>query len=457
LIIQGVRVIGNGSCLEKISKAQQVQIALIAIQSAEGAQMATILKHCATAGLAFRIVPALAEGVRKFPEQPPVRGASVEDLLGRRQVHIDGQVVRAKIDGKAVLVTGAAGSIGAELCRQIAQYNPALIVGLDISESGLFYVEQDLKAFCPNVSFVPVVGSVLQHARLEELFVEYTFSAVFHAAAYKHVPLMETHPFEACENNIIGTYKLASSAGRFGVRHFIMISTDKAVRPSSIMGLTKRAAEIVVSSLQSSMRGTEFVSVRFGNVLGSSGSVVPIFRRQIASGGPVTVTHREMRRYFMSIPEAVQLVLQASSMGHGGEIFVLDMGDPIRIVDLATNMILLSGRQPGKDIQIKFTGMRPGEKLCEELAGVDEATLPTYHERIRIFSGDRVQIPCPELWINELYALCHARDFQLLWFLKALVADYNPSHSIQQKMLERSRQAGVSARGLSATSTWGAA
>jgi FlaA1/EpsC-like NDP-sugar epimerase len=279
-----------------------------------------------------------------------------------------------------------------------------------------------------------VIGSIQNVARLTEVFSTHRISTVYHAAAYKHVPMMETHLFEAVENNVIGTYNLARIAGHFEVDDFVMISSDKAVRPTSIMGLTKRVSEILTRSLQSGT--TKYVSVRFGNVLGSNGSVVPIFKQQIAAGGPVTVTHREMRRFFMTIPEAVQLVLQASTMGKGGEIFVLDMGDPVKIVDLVHNMILLSGKRP-EDIQIEFTGTRPGEKLYEETTTFEEETLPTYHNKISIFAGDGVLVEDPDTWMNEVRRLCEGRDIKLILLFKQLVVDYSPSSQVLENLADR--------------------
>ena len=265
---------------------------------------------------------------------------------------------------------------------------PQAIVGYEIAESALFHLDAELKANYPSVPFIPVVGSIQNSARLAEVFQNHRPSLVFHAAAYKHVPMMEVHPFEAIENNVFGTYNVARIARKMGVERFVLISSDKAVRPTNIMGTTKRIAELIVQSMHSP--GTKFVAVRFGNVLGSNGSVVPIFKEQIAKGGPVTVTHPEMTRYFMTIPEAAQLVLQGSSMAQGRETFVLDMGEPVRIVDLARNLILLSGLQPGTDIEIKFSGTRPGEKLYEELCTDEENTVETPHEKIRIFRGPEI-------------------------------------------------------------------
>jgi FlaA1/EpsC-like NDP-sugar epimerase len=432
LSVHGVPVRCGGELLRRVAAKDGVQHVLIAIPSATSAQMIKILNYCADARLTFRTVPALSEVMRSSGAKVPIRELAVEDLLGRTPVRLEDMNVRAKLENQVILVTGAAGSIGSELCRQIARFGPKLILGFDTSETGLFYLDRELRQSLPGTCFQPAIGSIRNIARLDEIFDSYEVATVYHAAAYKHVPMMESHLFEAVENNIFGTYNLATSAGRFGVASFVMISSDKAVRPTGIMGLTKRVTELLVSSLENGQ--TRYVSVRFGNVLGSNGSVVAIFKQQIAAGGPLTITHPEMRRYFMTIPEAAQLVLQASTMGRGGEIFVLDMGEPVKIVDLAKNMILLSGRQP-EDIAIVFTGIRPGEKLYEELCTAEEETRRTYHEKIRIFSGDGPRITNIEVWIAELRRMCAARDMRLIPALKELVADYNPSVQVLQAMV----------------------
>ena len=429
MYIHGVRVLGVGEELVKVAAKFGIQHVLIALPSATGTQITKIVGYCAAARLNFRTVPSLSEIINN-ETSAPTREVSVEDLLGRTQVLLEDADVRTKLRGNIVLVTGAAGSIGSELCRQIARFGPKVIVGYDVSETALFYLDHEFRKSFPNLTFEPVIGSIQDTARLKEVFEEYDIETVYHAAAYKHVPMMECHLFEAIQNNVLGTYAVAATAGRFKVRDFVMISSDKAVHPTSIMGLTKRVAEILVSSLSNGQ--TKYVSVRFGNVLGSNGSVIPVFKQQISAGGPVTVTHPEMRRYFMSIPEAGQLVLQASTMGRGGEIFVLDMGQPVKIVDLARKMILLSGRRPDEDIKIKFVGTRPGEKMCEELSTFEEGTRPTYHEKIRIFAGDGVRIPDPEAWVDELRNMCDARNQRVILEFRELVADYNPSSNVLQ-------------------------
>ena len=433
-MIQRARILGPGRALPDLVKAHAIETVLIAIPSATGAQMAAILKHCHDAGVSYKTVPGLAEVIESAGLGTQMRDVAVEDLLGRTPVRLDHDVIRSKIASTTVLVTGAAGSIGSELCRQIAPFRPGAIVAFDIAETALFHLEREMRLAFPGIPLYPEIGSIQNARRLADLFTRYRPSTVFHAAAYKHVPMMESHPFEAVENNVFGTLNLAAAAEHHGVSDFVMISSDKAVRPTNIMGATKRVAELLIHSMQNGT--TKFVSVRFGNVLGSNGSVVPIFKSQIAAGGPVTVTHPEMRRYFMTIPEAVQLVLQASTMGRGGEIFVLDMGEPVKIVDLATNLILLSGLRPGNDIRIEFTGVRPGEKLYEELNVFDETTLATYHEKIKIFASNGVPENGMAPHLEVLRNVCHSRDVRrLVLELKELVPEYNPSSQLLQEAL----------------------
>jgi FlaA1/EpsC-like NDP-sugar epimerase len=319
----------------------------------------------------------------------------VEDLLGRDAVDLDNSGLQGLIQGHAVLVSGAGGSIGSELCRQIVKFKPSTLICLDISEFALYQLEQELAG--TSTQLVYVVGDVKNAARLDQLLAKHQPKVVFHAAAYKHVPLMENENVsEAFNNNVLGTYTLAKACKAANVDKFVLVSTDKAVNPTNVMGATKRLAEMVCQGLQEA-KGTRFVMVRFGNVLGSSGSVIPKFREQIKAGGPITVTHPEITRYFMSIPEAAQLVMQAGLMGAGGEIFVLDMGEPVRIVDLARDMIKLSGLQED-EIAIEFSGLRPGEKLYEELLADDEHTLPTPHEKLRIASARAVDAA----WVDAL-------------------------------------------------------
>jgi FlaA1/EpsC-like NDP-sugar epimerase len=434
ILVHGVNVLGTGQNLPAIVNKYKVETVLIAVPSASGQQMTAILRLCQDVGVSFKTVPGLGEIIKGDGLVNQVRDVAVEDLLGRSQAQLDEEQIAKKLHGKVILVTGAGGSIGSELCRQIARFQPKAIVGYEISENALFHLDLQMKENFPEVKFYPEIGSVQKSRRLAEVLTYYRPSILYHAAAYKHVPMMETHVFEAVENNVFGSYFTAMAAARHGLEDFVMISTDKAVRPTSIMGVTKRLAELAVHSLQNG--GTRFVSVRFGNVLGSNGSVIPLFKKQIAAGGPVKVTHPEMLRYFMTIPEASQLVLQASTMGKGGEIFVLDMGDPVRILDLARNLILLSGLRPGEDIRIEFSGIRPGEKLYEELQSFDESTLPTSHKKVKIFTGPLISPDEMKAAVDNLQRICAARDVtQLLLRLKEIVPDYNPSTNVLKRAL----------------------
>lgn len=435
LLISGIEVLGNGDEVNSLATKHNIAIILIAMPSATGVEMTRILELCHIAGVEYKTVPGLGEVVEECGLVGQIREVAVEDLLGRNPVRLEVSRIRDVLKGKVVLVTGAAGSIGSELCRQIARFQPAGIVGFEIAESPLFEIDREMKQRFPQVAFYPEIGNVQNRARLDDVLCQYRPTIVYHAAAYKHVPLMETHVFEAVENNVLGTYNLAISAMKYGVEDFVLISSDKAVRPTNIMGTTKRVAELILLALQNGR--TRYVAVRFGNVLGSNGSVIPIFKKQIAAGGPVTVTHPEMRRFFMTIPEACQLVLQASAVATGGQICVLDMGQPVKIVDLARNLILLSGLKPEKDIKIQFTGMRPGEKLYEELSTLLENTIPTEHEKVRIFVGNGVPEGNIHRWLDELRDLCAARDTgRLMVVLKEVVLDYSPSAELLRRIVE---------------------
>src|ERR1035441_1738463 len=426
LSVFGVAVLGGGENIRSLVKRHDVKTILIAIPSATGLAMTRILELCHAAGAECKTVPGLGEIIENPGLIGQIREVAVEDLLGRIPIHLEEGQIRCALEGKVILVTGAAGSIGSELCRQIAHFHPAGIVGFDIAESPLFEIDREMRQAFPTVPFHPEIGSIQNRSRLDDVLRLYRPLVVYHAAAYKHVPLMEAHVFEAIENNVFGTYNVAEAAAEHGVEDLVMISSDKAVRPTNVMGATKRIAELLLLTLQNGR--TKYVAVRFGNVLGSNGSVIPIFKRQIAAGGPVTVTHPEMRRFFMTIPEACQLVLQASAIGKGGQICVLDMGHPVKIVDLARNLILLSGLKPDEDIRIEFTGMRPGEKLYEELSTLLEDTIPTVHEKVRIFVGNGMPESDMLTWLDSLRDICEARDTgRLVVALKEIVQDYNPS------------------------------
>ena len=435
--VQLIPVVGAGSDLAAVAERHSIEEVLVAIPSASGKEMAAILQRCQDAGLACKTIPGLAQLIEGRHLAPQIRDVDVEDLLGRVAISLDESALRAKLEGRVVFITGAAGSIGSEICRQVARFRPATIVGFDVAETPLFHLERDMRSCFPKVDFRPEIGCIRDRERLAGALDQYGPSILYHAAAYKHVPMMETNICMAVANNILGTTNVVEAATESGVADFVMISSDKAVRPTNIMGLTKRVAELLVGSVPND--STKFVSVRFGNVLGSNGSVIPIFKKQISAGGPVTVTHPDMRRYFMTIPEAVQLVLQASTMGKGGEIFVLDMGQPVKIVDLARNLILLSGLRPEKDIRIEFTGVRPGEKLYEELSLLDEDTAPTFHEKIKIFTGPAPSAEEMSARLATIRRLLEARDDRgLLLELKDLVPDYNPSKHVLERLLQAS-------------------
>lgn len=429
-IIQGVTVLGTGKQLSEIARKYKVETVLVSIPSATGLQMTAILQQCHAAGVAFKTIPSISrilEGSGNLASQ--IRAVAVEDLLGRSPVSLDTRRIEEKIAGRTVMVTGAAGSIGSELCRQIARFEPAVIVAFESSETGLFHLQNEFRNTFPEVTLHAAIGSVQNVRRIDEVLREHAPAMIFHAAAYKHVPMMEAHMFEAVENNIFGTWNVATLAGRHGVEDFVLISTDKAVRPTNIMGATKRFSELLILSLGD--KATKFVAVRFGNVLGSNGSVVPTFKQQILAGGPVTVTHPEMQRYFMTIPEASQLVLQAFTMGRGGEVFVLDMGEPVKIVDLARNLILLSGLRPDTDIRIEFTGMRPGEKLYEELSHQEEGTVATPHSKVRAFAAHAIRLPDMRRLLEELRRNHEARDrYGVVQTLKEAIPDYTPSQYV---------------------------
>ncbi len=444
-LIQRTRILGTGDALPALVQKHAVEAILIALPSASGTEMAAILNRCHQAGVSYKTVPGIGDIIASQALASQIRDVAVEDLLGRKPVRLDEQQIAVSLQGKVVLVTGAAGSIGSELCRQIARFHPAGIVGFEIAESPLFEIDREMRQAFPQVPFYPEIGSIQNRARLNEVLNHYSPSVVYHAAAYKHVPLMEAHVFEAIENNVFGTCNVAVAAAAHGVEDFVMISSDKAVRPTNVMGASKRVAELLLLGLQNGH--TKYVAVRFGNVLGSNGSVIPIFKKQIAASGPVTVTHPEMRRFFMTIPEACQLVLQAAVVGKGGQICVLDMGEPVKIVDLARNLILLSGLKPDEDIKIEFTGMRPGEKLYEELSEMFEHTAPTIHEKIRVYMGAGMSEGEMAMRLDGLREICEIRDIgQLVVALKEIVPDYSPSAHLLKRVIEtRGRYAAAAA------------
>lgn len=382
--IHSINVLGPIDDVKRICNDQSVDEILIAMPSATKDRIRRVVELCQGTNLKFKTLPAIEDLIAGRASVQELRTVDINDVLGRDPVTLNEDQIAAFIKDRVVMVTGAGGSIGSEMCRQIAAYSPRRLLLVEQAEGSLFEIERELKRNCPGLDAVPLVADIGDVGRLETIFSRERPSAVIHAAAHKHVPMMEYNPGEAVKNNVHGTRRIADVADKFGVEKFVMISTDKAVNPTSIMGASKRVAEMYIQGLDARSQ-TQFVTVRFGNVLGSSGSVIPIFKEQIARGGPVTVTHPDMVRYFMTIPEAAQLVLQAASMGHGGEVFVLDMGDPVKIVDLARDLITLSGLRPDVDIKIEFVGLRPGEKLFEELAIVGENIARTAHPKIGIW------------------------------------------------------------------------
>jgi FlaA1/EpsC-like NDP-sugar epimerase len=381
-LVHGVRVLGGVDRIKDIAASCDAKQAVITISSAPGNTVRNIAQACRRAGLKTKVIPGLYQIVGGDLNLNRIRDVAIEDLLRREPVVLDDQAIATELRGRVVLITGAGGSIGSEICRQVAGIGPKVLILVERAENALFEIHRELHATFRGITLVPCIADLCDGERMEQVFSEHAPEVVFHAAAHKHVPMMEWNPGEAIKNNVFGTRRLGDMADAHGVRAFVMISTDKAVNPTSIMGATKRAAEIYIQALAGRSR-TRFVTVRFGNVLGSNGSVVPIFKEQIARGGPVTITHPDMKRYFMTIPEACQLVLQAGTMGRGGEIFILDMGQPVKIVDLARDLIQLSGFD-ADEVDIVFTGVRPGEKLYEELSIAEEHAVKTRHPKVFI-------------------------------------------------------------------------
>ncbi len=408
-VIHGLPVLGTVAELPRIVKQRGARQALIALEGASGADIRRVARACEGCGVTAKIIPEILEIVQGRIDLSRAREVAIEDLLRREPVRLDGDAIAAVIRGRKVLITGAGGSIGSELCRIVSRFAPEELVLVEQAENGLFFIHRELGERYPDLRTVPCIADICERRRIADIFAMHRPAVVFHAAAHKHVPLMEWNPGEAVKNNILGTRNLADVADAAGVGEFVMISTDKAVRPSSVMGVSKRVAEIYVQALAQRSR-TRFVMVRFGNVLGSNGSVLPIFREQIARGGPVTVTHPDMTRYFMTIPEACQLVLQAASMGKGGEVFILDMGEPVKIMELAHDLIRLSGLRPGRDIEIRITGIRPGEKLSEELSLEEEGACATSHPRILIGRPKVVEWELVTRHLEELARLALGTD-----------------------------------------------
>ncbi len=427
--VQGVKVYGTTDQLARIARDLDVHRAVITIANATGATIRRLHEACREAGLDVKIIPGLYEILQGKVNVSRIRNVGIEDLLGREPVELDREAIAAYLSGKRVLVTGAGGSIGSELCRQIVAFDPAALYLLDQAETALFYMERELRAQRPDLELRAIVADICDRDRLAVFFRELRPEVVFHAAAYKHVPMMESNEVEAAKNNVFGSLNVIDLAVEAGAEVVVNVSTDKAVNPTSVMGATKRVAEMYVQA-RSGNGATKLVAVRFGNVLGSSGSVIPIFREQIAAGGPVTVTHPEMKRYFMTIPEACQLVMQAAALGAGGEIFVLDMGEPVRILDLARDMIRLSGLEPEVDVPIVFTGVRPGEKLFEELALDGEGVDRTRHPKIFIGRLGGPDLEALRQGLEALREAVESCDAALVRRrLQELVPEYRPAET----------------------------
>ena len=409
---------------------------LIASEQLQGKAKNEIIEICIANNVRIYNVPILEEWNTKEDIQNSIKPIQIEDLLDRNPIEINNDLIRHDVEGKEILVTGGAGSIGSEIVRQLALFNPKLIVILDQAESALHELELYLDLNFPKLNYITELADISNMYRLELLFSQYSFSIIYHAAAYKHVPLIERNPHEAIYTNILGTVNLSVLAVNFDIERFVMVSTDKAVNPTNVMGASKRAAEMYVQSLQDEKDvKTKFITTRFGNVLGSNGSVIPHFRKQISQGGPVTVTHKDIIRYFMTIPEACQLVLQAGTMGNGGEIYVFDMGKPVRILDLAERMIRLSGLEPYDDIDIKITGLRPGEKLYEELLNDTSTTMPTHHSKIMITKVPHDSFEKVKVKVRKIIkSATRNKDDELVMLLKDLVPEFISENSKFEKL-----------------------
>ncbi|MDP1921630.1 MAG: nucleoside-diphosphate sugar epimerase/dehydratase [Myxococcales bacterium] len=441
-VVHGLQVLGTSADLVRLCRQHEAKQGLVTIANAPGKDLRRIKALCDEAGITAKIIPGIYEIVGGQVNLSRIRGLSIEDLLRREAVVLETESISEAIRGRVVLVTGAGGSIGAELCRQICRFSPSALVLVEQAENNLFHIHRELVASFPALStaITPCVADICDAARVDSVFRAHRPSIVFHAAAHKHVPMMEWNPGEAVKNNVFGTRTLADASHAHGVGQFVMISTDKAVNPTSVMGVSKRCAEVYIQSLSQSSE-TRFVTVRFGNVLGSAGSVIPLFQEQIARGGPVMVTHPEMKRYFMTIPEACQLVLQAGSMGKGGEIFVLDMGEPVKIVDLARDLITLSGLRVGEDIEIEFSGIRPGEKLFEELSVAGEQLDKTRHPKIFVGRFRPHELEAVKQALAELRTLADSGGAdQIREKFRQIVPEYTPdagsSTTARQETLE---------------------
>jgi FlaA1/EpsC-like NDP-sugar epimerase len=429
LEVMGLPIVGNRNFIPEAVKQLDIAFIIIALPTAPHNDLMEIIEICKSTKAQIKLMPSMTEILDGKMAVHRIREVSVNDLLGRTPVEINTEEIRENLGSECILITGAGGSIGSELCRQLAAYRPKEMLLLGHGENSIYLIEQELRQLYPDQKIQPIIADIQDVSRIDSVFQNFRPTIVYHAAAHKHVPLMEMNPVEAVKNNVIGTRNVAEASAKYGAKRFILISSDKAVNPTSVMGATKRAAEMIINDQNSSSK-TVFAAVRFGNVLGSRGSVIPLFKRQIESGGPVTVTHMDMVRYFMTIPEAVQLVIQASILAKGGEVFVLDMGKPVRIYDLARDLIRLSGLEPDKDIPIVVTGIRPGEKLFEELLTEEEGLMVTNNYRIMISRPQSVSRSELNLVLGVLENLCKRYEFvpssyQIKKLLKQLIPSYS--------------------------------
>jgi len=427
--IHGKPVLGGVDDLADIAHRSNAEELLIAISSATSKQMRRIVAECKETGLPYKTIPGMGEIISGEVSVNSIRDVSYNDLLGRDNIKLDSGTINTMLTQSTVLITGAGGSIGSELCRQICRFNPDKVILFERAESPLYAIDLELKHHFPYLTIVPVLADIQYPSQLEKVFEKYKPQSVFHAAAYKHVPMMENHAWKAVKNNIVGTHNVVEVSKKYGVKRFVLVSTDKAVRPTNVMGTTKRIAEMVVlNQIYEENCHTKFMAVRFGNVVGSAGSVLPLFKKQIEEGGPITVTHKDITRYFMTIPEAAQLILQAGAMGEGGEIFILNMGDPVKIDALARDFIRLSGFEPDVDIEIQYIGLRPGEKLYEELITEGEGIVPTDHRKIMVLKGQEKDLVKLNGNIDALSAMAEEQNGDAVRKgLMKIVPEYHPA------------------------------
>jgi FlaA1/EpsC-like NDP-sugar epimerase len=431
-ILHGVKILGNTEQLPEIIENYQINKIFIAMPSARGDKVEKVVNSCSGLKIDIKILPKMSDIINGHFEVSQLRNVNIEDILGRKEIFLNQNSIKSIIQDKTVFISGAGGSIGSELVIQILKFNPKYVYLFDISEINLFNLERRVQALQPENQYNYIIGDIRNKPLLDQIFSEVSPDIVLHTAAYKHVPLMEKNPIQAINTNIFGTLNIAELSIKYKVSKYVQVSTDKAVNPTNIMGVSKRIAEILCQDLQNRTKTTSFTTVRFGNVLGSSGSVIPVFKEQILKGGPVTVTHPDIERFFMSIPEASQLILQAATLGNGGEIFVLDMGKPIKIVDLAKQLINLSKAEEGREIEIQFTGLRPGEKLFEELLADKECTLPTTHPLVRTAQS---VVPSQNIInkIIQLKSLTNLSPDQIKNLLLEIVPEYDPKQTQNQE------------------------